>query len=70
MIGSNFRTPHIQNFNLNTEYQISRDTILQLGYVGSLGRRLFYLIDINPTNLEVGLANGRRRSLRCRLAAG
>jgi hypothetical protein len=57
-ISPNFRTPYIQNFNLNTEYQISRNTILQLGYVGSLGRRLFDLIDINQAKPGSGLANG------------
>jgi Carboxypeptidase regulatory-like domain/TonB dependent receptor len=46
-IGPNFRTAYIQNFNLNTEYQINHNTLLQIGYVGSLGRRLFGLYDIN-----------------------
>jgi hypothetical protein len=57
-ISPNFRTPYIQNFNLNTEYLLNRNTILQLGYVGSLGRRLFDLIDINQAQLGSGLANG------------
>ena len=46
-ISPNFRTAYVQNFNLNTEYQLSRNTILQIAYVGSLGRRLFDLRDIN-----------------------
>ena len=46
-ISPNFRTAYVQNFNLNTQYQVNRNTILQLGYVGSLGRRLFDLRDIN-----------------------
>lgn len=46
-ISPTFRTAYIQNFNLNTQYQINRNTILQLSYVGALGRRLFDLIDIN-----------------------
>jgi Carboxypeptidase regulatory-like domain/TonB dependent receptor len=46
-ISPNFRTAYVQNFNLNTQYQVSRNTILQVGYVGSVGRRLFDLIDIN-----------------------
>jgi hypothetical protein len=57
-ISPNFRTPYVQNFNLNTEYQINRSTILQVGYVGSLGRRLFDLIDINQAKPGSGLANG------------
>ena len=46
-VSPNFRTAYVENFNLNTEYQLSRNTIVQVGYVGSLGRRLFRLIDIN-----------------------
>jgi hypothetical protein len=57
-ISQNFRTPYVQNFNLNTEYQIGPNTILQVGYVGSLGRRLFDLIDINQAKPGSGLANG------------
>ena len=46
-ISPNFRTAYVQNFNLNTQYQVSRNTIATLSYVGSLGRRLFNLSDIN-----------------------
>ena len=57
-ISPNFRTAYVQNFNLNTQYQVNRNTILQIGYVGSLGRRLFDLIDINQAALGSGLSNG------------
>jgi len=46
-ISTNFRTAYVQNFNLNTQYQVSRNTIATISYVGSLGRRLFNLSDIN-----------------------
>jgi hypothetical protein len=46
-VASDFRTAYVQNFNLDTEYQINPSTILQIGYVGSLGRRLFALKDLN-----------------------
>jgi hypothetical protein len=49
-VSPNFRTAYVQNFNLNTQYQVNRNTILQIGYVGSLGRRLFDLRDINMAN--------------------
>jgi Carboxypeptidase regulatory-like domain len=42
-----FRNAYVHNFNLNTQYQLGRNSILQIGYVGALGRRLFNLIDIN-----------------------
>jgi hypothetical protein len=46
-VSPRFHTAYIQNFNLNTEYQISKSTIFTVGYVGSIGRRLFNLSDIN-----------------------
>ena len=46
-ISQDFRTPYIQNFNLNLERQLSSTTILQAGYVGSLGHKLVMLRDIN-----------------------
>jgi len=53
-ISPNFRTAYVQNFNLNTQYQLSRNTIVQLSYVGSLGRRLFRLVDINQARPGAG----------------
>jgi hypothetical protein len=56
------RTPYIQNFNLNLQQQIGPKTVLQLGYVGSIGRKLFQFLDINqPSQAEItaaDLANG------------
>jgi hypothetical protein len=50
-IDQNFRTPYVQNFNLNIQRQLSSSTVLQAGYVGSLGRKLAVLRDINqPIN--------------------
>ncbi|WP_260703401.1 TonB-dependent receptor [Edaphobacter flagellatus] len=46
-VSPSFKNAYLQNFNLNTEYQLSRSTIVQLGYVGSVGRHLFNVRDIN-----------------------
>ena len=46
-ISQDFRTPYVQNFNLNIQRQLSSTTVLQAGYVGSLGRKLPVLLDIN-----------------------
>jgi hypothetical protein len=46
-ISQNFRTPYVQNFNINIQRQFSSTTMLQAGYVGSLGRKLPVLRDIN-----------------------
>jgi len=54
-VSPDFRTPYVQNFNLNIQQQLSSKTVLQLGYVGSKGTKLSLLRAINP------VINGRRR---------
>ena len=44
------RTPYVQNFNLNVQQQLGSKTVLQVGYVGSKGTKLFQFLDINQPN--------------------
>jgi len=46
-VDQNIRTPYIQNYNLNLEQQLGSHMALQVGYVGSAGRKLFRYRDIN-----------------------
>ncbi|MGA6958542.1 MAG: TonB-dependent receptor [Candidatus Acidiferrales bacterium] len=46
----NIKTPYMENYNLNIEQQISRKVMLQVGYVGSQGHRLFQFVDLNQPN--------------------
>src|SRR5207244_6284089 len=46
-VSQDFRTPYVENFNLNIQRQLSSSTVLQAGYVGSQGRKLAVLRDIN-----------------------
>jgi hypothetical protein len=46
----NIKTPYMENYNLNIEQQISRKVMLQVGYVGSQGHRLFRFVDLNQPN--------------------
>jgi hypothetical protein len=39
----------VQNFNFNVEQQLGANAGLQIGYVGSSGRKLFRYVDINQT---------------------
>lgn len=41
------RTPYIYNYNLNVQRQILQNTMVQIGYVGSAGHKLFRFRDIN-----------------------
>jgi len=46
----NIKTPYMENYNLNVEQQISKKVMLQVGYVGSQGHRLFRFADLNQPN--------------------
>ncbi len=41
------RTPYMENFNLNIQQQIANNIVLQVGYVGSQGHRLWRFFDLN-----------------------
>ena len=52
------RTPYVQNFNLNIQQQLGSKTVLQVGYVGSKGTKLFQFLDINqPTQAQITAAD-------------
>ncbi|MFZ0796724.1 MAG: TonB-dependent receptor [Terriglobales bacterium] len=46
-VDQNLRTPYVQNYNLNVEQELARNTALSVAYVGSSGRKLFRFIDEN-----------------------
>jgi len=52
------RTPYIQNFNLNVQQQLGNRAVLQVGYVGSKGTKLFQFLDINqPSQAQITAAD-------------
>jgi hypothetical protein len=51
------RTPYIQNYNLNVQHELFKNAVLQVGYAGSSGRKLFRYRDINqPVDPSVSTA--------------
>jgi hypothetical protein len=46
----NIRTPYVQNFNLNLQQQLGSKMVVQVGYVGSKGTKLFRFRDLNQPN--------------------
>ncbi len=50
-VQQNIRTPYIQNFNLNLQRQLTQKMVLEIGYVGSTGRKLLRFRDINQPTL-------------------
>ncbi len=60
-VDQNFRTPYIHNFNLNVQHQVARSTVLQAGYVGSIGTKLILTRNINaPLPNTTGTTQARR----------
>ncbi len=48
VINPNFTAPYAMNFNLNIQRELPGSMILQVGYVGALGRRLEDTYEANP----------------------
>jgi hypothetical protein len=53
VVSPHFRTPYAENFNYGFQYQLTRDTVLEAVYVGSLSRKA-----ISSTNLNYPEING------------
>jgi hypothetical protein len=57
-VDPHMRTPYVQNFNLNLQQQMGSKTVLQIGYVGSKGTKLFQFLDINqPSQAQITAAD-------------
>jgi outer membrane receptor protein involved in Fe transport len=48
-IDQNFRSAYNENYSINLEHTLAPSVIMQIGYVGSEGRRLLSLLDINQS---------------------
>ncbi|MBI2684799.1 MAG: carboxypeptidase regulatory-like domain-containing protein [Acidobacteria bacterium] len=60
-ISQDYRTPYVINMNFNVQQQLTAGTILQVGYVGSQGRKLSFLRNINaPIPGTTGTVQARR----------
>jgi hypothetical protein len=55
-VDRNFHTPYNFNYNLQLEQSLGAKTIFQIGYVGSEGRRLLSLLNINQPFLGGSVA--------------
>ena len=44
----NFRTPYYEAMNFGFEYQVTRGGVLDINYVGKMGRKLTVPFDLNP----------------------
>lgn len=56
-VDRSLRTPYVQNYNFNIQQELMKNVVLQVGYVGSQGRKLFRYRDINqPVNPAISTA--------------
>jgi hypothetical protein len=58
-IDPNFRTPYVHQFNVNVQYEFVKNWLLEVGYVGSRGRKLLQTVTLNQAsyNTATGLFN-------------
>jgi len=57
-IDPHIRTPYLQNYNLNIQQQLTRKMVLQVGYVGSHGNKLWNFVDLNqPSQAQITAAD-------------
>jgi hypothetical protein len=47
MMSPNLRTGYVQNFSLNVQHEVFRNTVVDVGFVGNRGVKLFYFRDVN-----------------------
>ena len=47
VVDPHFRTPYSENYNYGFQYQLTKDTLVEAYYVGSLGRKLITRADAN-----------------------
>lgn len=53
-----FRTPYIQQYSLGIQDEFAKNWLLDVAYVGSAGRKLYRLIDLNQSDLPVANVPG------------
>jgi hypothetical protein len=51
LFNPNFRTPYVQHYNLSIQREIFRNTVIEAGYVGTHGVRLFMNLNLNQPRI-------------------
>ncbi|PYQ86718.1 MAG: TonB-dependent receptor [Acidobacteria bacterium] len=57
-VSPDFRPAYVTSYNVNVEKTLGRNAIVQIGYVGSKGRRLNIVRDINQAAMGSGFVRG------------
>ena len=56
----NLRTGYVMSYGLNVQHEIMRNTILQVGYIGNRGVKLFMDVDVNQPRIYGAFQNDFR----------
>ena len=51
-VDRNIKTPYMENYNFNIQQQITSKSVIQIGYVGSQGHRLWRFFDISQPSQD------------------
>ena len=52
------RTPYVQHISLNVQHEVARDLVVQVGYMGKVGRKLLMGLAANPAVYRPGATAG------------
>lgn len=61
LINPNFRTGYVQNYSLNIQHEIMRNTVIDVGYVGNRGVKLYMHRDVNQPRITADFLNDFRQ---------
>lgn len=72
---NNFQTARVHQFSLSVQRQIVPNTVLEVGYVGNLGRNLFRFLNVNQLELRQNgflteFINAQKNLSICRATSG
>ena len=60
LANSNLRTGYVMSYGLNVQREVLRNTILQVGYIGNRGVKLFMDVDVNQPRIYGAFQNDFR----------
>jgi hypothetical protein len=70
VVTPHFRTPYAENFNYGFQYQLTKDTMVEAIYVGSLSRKAIASTDLNTPQLSGTNPNNLMAQYQAGVAAG
>jgi len=70
VVTPHFRTPYAENFNYGFQYQLSKDTVVEAAYVGSLSRKAIASTNLNNPELTGSNPDNLMAQYQSAVAAG